>query len=123
VPSSFHFDWRQAVVPAAAANEQGLVEPFAPAVEQDPVRFASNDGSIDASPNAPMDPSLDAVRFASVTGTARRLPDLRGLSVRSAAARLHALGLQTKLEASGRVEFQTPAPGSPVAVGSVVLLR
>jgi cell division protein FtsI (penicillin-binding protein 3) len=123
VPSSFHFDWRQSVGPAVPTDEQGLVEPVTLSVAQDPVRFASTDASTNVSTNTPMDPSLDAVRFASVSGSARRLPDLRGLSVRSAAARLHALGLQTKLEASGRVEFQTPAPGSPVAVGSVVLLR
>jgi hypothetical protein len=130
VPPSFHFDWRQAVVPAGPpdeGDEADPLEPFAPSVAQDPVRFASTDAwtnaSTNASADAPMDPSLNTVRFASVSGSARRLPDLRGLSVRSAAARLHALGLQTKLEASGRVEFQMPAPGSPVAVGSVVLLR
>jgi len=123
VPSSFHFDWRQAVVPAGMPDEGDPGIPYVPPVAPDPVRFASNDGSIDASTSAPIDPTLDAVRFVSTSRSARRLPDLRGLSVRSAAARLHALGLQTKLEASGRVESQTPAPGSPVAVGSVVLLR
>jgi cell division protein FtsI (penicillin-binding protein 3) len=73
-----------------------------------------------------------AVRFASAgqmhfarteTTATRRLPDLRGLSIRSATARLHALGMQAKLKASGRVEDQSPPPGSPALVGSVVLLR
>jgi membrane peptidoglycan carboxypeptidase len=130
VPSSFRFDWRQAVVPAGPPDEGEHSEPVAPpvvpSVAQDPVRFASTDALPEGSTvstSVPMDPSMDVVRFASTSGAVRRLPDLRGLSVRSAAARLHALGLQTKLEARGRVEFQTPAPGSPVAVGSFVLLR
>ena len=104
--------------------------------------FASPAIRFDWRPPRPADPAVEmpafavaqgSVRFAAVgdiglartetSAAARRLPDLRGLSIRSAAARLHALGMQTKLEATGRVEYQSPPPGSPVLVGSVVLLR
>ncbi|MEJ2372128.1 MAG: PASTA domain-containing protein, partial [Gemmatimonadales bacterium] len=123
VPSSFRFDWRQAVVSAKPSDEGDPGTPYLPPAVPDGVQFASTQVLTDASTSTPVDPALDAPRLPSDSRSARRLPDLRGLSVRSAAARLHALGLQTRLEASGRVEYQTPAPGSPVAVGSVVLLR
>ncbi len=103
--ASPRFDWGRARAAAdeSARPEESLVLP----VDRETVRFAS----------------ADAVAFAPVPRAARRLPDLRGLSIRSAAARLHALGLKTRLEASGRVQFQSPPPGSPVPIGTVVLLR
>lgn len=51
------------------------------------------------------------------------LPELRGLAVRAAAARLHELGLAVELEAMGRVEDQSPPPGTALAPGRVVRLR
>lgn len=51
------------------------------------------------------------------------LPDLSGLPLRSAVARLHELGLRVELEASGRVSAQTPRPGSKLAPGATVVLR
>ncbi|MEN8144614.1 MAG: penicillin-binding protein [Gemmatimonadota bacterium] len=52
-----------------------------------------------------------------------RLPDLRGLSLRTASARLFRLGLNVELEASGRVQRQVPAGGSRVVPGATVLLQ
>jgi len=97
-PASFRFDWRvDGPGSRRAAPSAGVV-------------FAVHDGS--ARWAAAEDPEAS-----------RWLPDLRGLSIRSAAARLHALGLRARLEARGRVASQSPAPGSQVALGSVVLLR
>ncbi|MFQ5691061.1 MAG: penicillin-binding transpeptidase domain-containing protein [Gemmatimonadota bacterium] len=56
-------------------------------------------------------------------GAASTLPDLRGLSVRAAVARLHGLGLRVKLAAAGRVRGQSPAPGRRLKRGSTVVLR
>lgn len=53
----------------------------------------------------------------------RVLPDLRGVPLRAAVARLHGLGLQVEMEATGHVESQAPAPGARVAPGATVLLR
>ncbi len=51
------------------------------------------------------------------------LPDLAGLSARSAAARLHALGLRVEWRGQGRVAGQSPAPGSELTRGETVVLR
>ncbi|MFQ5888453.1 MAG: penicillin-binding protein [Gemmatimonadota bacterium] len=51
------------------------------------------------------------------------LPDLRGLSVRAAAARLHELGLSVELLASGHVREQRPAPGTRMRAGETITLR
>lgn len=51
------------------------------------------------------------------------VPDLRGLEVRVAAARLHSLGLNVELEGTGRIRGQEPAPGARVVRGATVLLR
>lgn len=52
-----------------------------------------------------------------------RLPDLRGLPVRSAVGRLHELGLRVELRASGVVKGQRPAPGSAAPPGATVVLE
>lgn len=52
-----------------------------------------------------------------------RMPDLRGLALRTASARLFRLGLNVELEASGRVKRQMPAGGSRVLPGATVLLQ
>lgn len=58
------------------------------------------------------------------TGDATMLPtpDLRGLSMAEARAKLQAVGLELRLvgEGAGAVESQVPAPGAPVAQGSTV---
>jgi beta-lactam-binding protein with PASTA domain len=51
------------------------------------------------------------------------LPDLSGLGVRAAAARLHELGLRVENQASGRVSRTEPAPGTRIVPGARVLLR
>ena len=51
------------------------------------------------------------------------LPDLQGLEVRVAAARLHTLGLNVELLGSGRVIRQEPSAGARVVRGAIVLLR
>jgi cell division protein FtsI (penicillin-binding protein 3) len=53
----------------------------------------------------------------------RVLPDLRGLSVRSAVARLHELGLRVALRARGTVHAQSPGPGRRVSAGATVQLH
>ncbi len=51
------------------------------------------------------------------------VPDLTGLSARSAAARLHELGLTVEWLGRETVRAQTPAPGSEVTRGGRVVLR
>ncbi len=51
------------------------------------------------------------------------LPDLRGLPIRSAVARLHELGLRVELRAQGRVRRHDPVPGRRVKRGATVVLR
>ena len=51
------------------------------------------------------------------------LPDLRGLPVRSAVARLHELGYRVALRATGSVQSQSPPPGSRVRAGATVRLH
>lgn len=58
----------------------------------------------------------------TATGT-RPMPDLRGLPVRAAAARLLELGLNVAVAATGRVIAQDPAPGVAVARGTAVEIR
>ncbi len=59
---------------------------------------------------------------APVVGN-RVLPDLRGLPLRTAAARLHELGLRVELRGRGTVRDQQPPPGARVESGSRVVLR
>jgi cell division protein FtsI (penicillin-binding protein 3) len=53
----------------------------------------------------------------------RTLPDLRGLPIRSAVARLHELGLHVELRAEGRVRRHDPPPGRRIERGGTVVLR
>ncbi len=52
-----------------------------------------------------------------------RLPNLRGLETRVAAARLHEMGLRVELTGTGRVTGQEPAAGTRVVRGATILLR
>ena len=51
------------------------------------------------------------------------LPNLTGLSPRSAAARLHELGLRVEWQGHKTVERQNPSPGTEVVRGQTVVLR
>ncbi len=51
-----------------------------------------------------------------------RMPDLRGLSLREAAAEASALGLVLSVEGSGLIRHQSLPPGRPVSPGTEVLL-
>jgi cell division protein FtsI (penicillin-binding protein 3) len=51
------------------------------------------------------------------------MPDLAGLPLRSAVARLHELGLRVELVGTGQVRGQVPAPGQDVTRGATVVLR
>ncbi len=51
------------------------------------------------------------------------LPDLTGLSPRTAAARLHGLGLRVEWHGRGVVVGQTPEPGAALERGGTVILR
>lgn len=53
----------------------------------------------------------------------RVLPDLRGLPFRTAAARLHELGLRVMVRGSGQVEAQQPPPGATARSGARVVLH
>ena len=53
---------------------------------------------------------------------ARIVPDVRGLTLRAAARRLHREGLQTRVKGWGTVTGMTPAPGTTVNPGTAVLL-
>jgi membrane peptidoglycan carboxypeptidase len=64
-----------------------------------------------------------SARAAAGKGDEVVLPDLSGLGLRAAAARLHALGLNVETRASGRVTETEPAPGTRVVPGAKVLLR
>lgn len=57
------------------------------------------------------------------TGPGRVLPDLRGLPLRAAAARLHELGFRVHVRAEGRIRGQEPRPGANVRPGATVVLR
>jgi len=65
----------------------------------------------------------DAGRGEDREGGFRVLPDLRGQSLRGAAARLHQLGLRVHVDGSGTVQAQDPPPGARLAVGATVVLR
>lgn len=113
----------QATLQAALAAQGVLLRPALPADRPSPVRWGGS-----AAPR-------ETGRFIFTVGSAaklwpkpaevssRVLPDLRGLSVRVAAARLHELGLHVELEAWGRVRSQLPGPGKRVAPGATILLR
>lgn len=68
-------------------------------------------------------PSRSAAGSRQRRERAHTLPDLRGLTLRAAAARLHELGLDVAVEGSGRVQSQEPPPGARAAAGSTVVLR
>jgi cell division protein FtsI (penicillin-binding protein 3) len=51
------------------------------------------------------------------------MPDLSGLPLRSAVARLHELGLRVELTGTVQVRGQAPAPGQNVTRGATVVLR
>ena len=51
------------------------------------------------------------------------VPDVRGLSTRDAALRLHRRGFRVALDGSGTVRATVPAPGDSAHVGDVVRLR
>ena len=51
------------------------------------------------------------------------VPDVRGLPLRSAVARLHGLGLRVELHGHGGVRTQNPAAGVELRRGSRVVLR
>ncbi len=53
----------------------------------------------------------------------RRVPDVRGLSVRMAINKMHAEGLDVKVRGSGFVMNQLPAPGSRLPEGTACVLH
>jgi len=51
------------------------------------------------------------------------VPDVTGLEVRAAVARLHQVGLKVEIHGSGRISDQIPAPGITAVRGASVILR
>jgi cell division protein FtsI (penicillin-binding protein 3) len=60
---------------------------------------------------------------ATDTGSASLVPDLRGVSARDALRTLAALGMTARLQGTGIVVEQQPAPGSLIERGSQATLR
>jgi membrane peptidoglycan carboxypeptidase len=60
---------------------------------------------------------------AAATGSASLVPDLRGLSARDALRMLAALGMTARIQGTGVVIEQQPAPGSPIERGTHATLR
>lgn len=98
-PARRSYDWDVPGGQTASAGASGT-----------PFRFATTGDVV--RPEAPAEPAAEVV-----------LPDLSGLGVRAAAARLHALGLNVDNRASGRVAATEPAPGARLARGARVRLR
>ncbi len=76
-------------------------------------------------------PPASPYRFAASEGVTvpreepadLKVPNLKGLEMRVAAARLHTLGLRVELRGSGRVARQEPAAGTRAVRGATILLR
>lgn len=56
-------------------------------------------------------------------GESAVLPDLSGMTVRGAVARLHELGLRVELRSAREVHSQHPAPGARLSTGDTVVLH
>jgi cell division protein FtsI (penicillin-binding protein 3) len=84
----------------------------APAPVADPALDAGGVPYVLSWPPAPRD---------SATET-RTVPDVRGMSIRAAARRLHREGLQTAVKGWGTVKFMNPDPGTVAKPGSSVEL-
>jgi hypothetical protein len=61
--------------------------------------------------------------FAPDPGSNTLMPDLRGLTLREAAAQISSRGLILSVEGSGLIRSQIPQPGSEVHSGSKVQVR
>ncbi len=62
-------------------------------------------------------------RQTTDSATPRAIPDVAGLTLRSAARALHAAGFQVRAEGWGIVAATDPAPGKQAAPGTVVTVR
>ncbi len=84
--------------------------------------------ALEAGPWLPPAPGPFLFRLESgapgqAAGEAERVvPDVAGMSVRDAAAALHAVGLSVGIHGSGRVRGSTPSAGSRVGAGTLVEL-
>lgn len=103
-PTARTYDWDASPAPGA-----GDPDASTGAAASSPFRFAARGGERE------VDSKDDRGEVV--------VPDLSGLGVRSAAARLHALGLRVENRASGRVERTAPVPGARVMPGARVLLK
>ncbi len=69
--------------------------------------------------------TLDTRQVGSLANGAEKviMPDLTGLSMRSALSRIEGKGLIVKISGSGRVLEQSPAPGTLVEKGDICFLK
>ncbi|MFW6039737.1 MAG: penicillin-binding protein [Gemmatimonadota bacterium] len=104
-PSVRRYDW-DASPPRGDGAEPAHAEPF---------RLAALNPAVDGNAES-------RLRTASESEDVV-LPDLSGLGMRAAVARLLELGLRVEVQGSGRVERTEPAPGARVVPGARVLLR
>jgi hypothetical protein len=86
-----------------------------PSVDPAPVLLA---GADTPSLPEPVDRTSFVPTLASVGGLAV-MPDVTGLSARSATRVLSGLGLDVRASGSGIVTAQTPEPGSPIDAGAI----
>jgi beta-lactam-binding protein with PASTA domain len=63
-----------------------------------------------------------AIVPAGGAGATRDLPDLRGMSAREALRGLTKLGLTARVNGTGLVTAQRPAPGTPIELGGTAEL-
>ncbi len=90
------------------------------------VRFVGSGPAVQAQEPAPLSPVKEgevvilhlAGPVESEAGDDLRMPDLRGLSLRQAAAEASALGLVLSVEGSGLIRRQSLPAGSPVSPGT-----
>jgi hypothetical protein len=104
-PAVRSYDW-DAGPPAGGSTSGGDARPF---------RLAANGPLVPGATEMNRQPAPETDDIV--------LPDLSGLGVRAAAARLHELGLRVENQASGRVSRTEPAPGTRIVPGARVLLR
>ncbi len=75
-----------------------------------------------ASSGATDDPPIRSTLSTGGQGSAMAMPDLRGLPARTAARRLHALGVSIRWEGSGEIRSTLPAAGLPLQPGDTVTI-
>ena len=100
------------VLAAARLRAEGFaVDGFATGADGAPWQPVALVSTRDGAASAPL---ADALTLAPAAARARRMPDLRGQSVRTAVAWLRALGVEPVVRGAGSVRAQSVAAGRPL---------